>query len=112
MSRRSRCIRYSRIKGTNRTGAMILVVAIPSSCFANTISSLIDSADWEILSLAFVRHVRPVRHARAEIWPAQNPRKKVRHEQTARAVVSPAQDARAQNGPIQFPANLRSAELD
>jgi len=31
--------RYSRIKGTNRSGAMILVAAVPSSCFANTISS-------------------------------------------------------------------------
>jgi hypothetical protein len=47
------------------------------------------------------RHVRTVRHARAEIRPAQNPRKKVRHEQTARAEVSPAHDARAQDGPMQ-----------
>ncbi len=31
--------RYFRIKGTNRSGAMILVVAVPSSCFDNTISS-------------------------------------------------------------------------
>ena len=29
---------YSRIKGTNRTGAMIVIVVIPSACFANTIS--------------------------------------------------------------------------
>jgi hypothetical protein len=31
----------------------------------------------------------------------QNPRKKVRHEQTARAEIPPAQDARAQDQPMQ-----------
>ena len=31
--------RYSRIKGTNRTGTIIVVVAVPSARFANTMSS-------------------------------------------------------------------------
>ena len=30
--------RYSRIKGTNRTGTMIVVVAVPSACLTNTMS--------------------------------------------------------------------------
>jgi hypothetical protein len=47
------------------------------------------------------RHVRPVHHARAEIRPVQDPRKKVRHELNARAEVPPAQDARAQDQPMQ-----------
>jgi hypothetical protein len=34
-----RSARYSRINGTNRTGAMIVVVAVPSACFAKTMSS-------------------------------------------------------------------------
>ena len=29
---------YSRIKGTNRTGTMIVVVAVPSACLTNTMS--------------------------------------------------------------------------
>jgi hypothetical protein len=29
---------YFRSKGTNRTGAAVLVVAVPSACFANTMS--------------------------------------------------------------------------
>jgi len=36
---RARSARYSRIKGTNRTGATAVVVVDPSACFANTMSS-------------------------------------------------------------------------
>ena len=38
-SRQVLSARYSRIKGTNRTGTIIVVVAVPSARFANTMSS-------------------------------------------------------------------------
>ena len=36
-----RSARYSRIKGTNRTGATVVVAVVPSACFANTMSSCV-----------------------------------------------------------------------
>jgi len=63
----------------------------PASVTANTRASL--------RPMQKDRHVRPVHHARAEVRPVQNPRK--RHEQTARAEIPPAQDARAQDQPMQ-----------
>jgi hypothetical protein len=84
-----------------RVGPVQPVQDAPGQVAQNAPAPVTANARAPLRPMQKDRHVRPVHHARAEIRPVQNPRKKVRHELTARAEVPPAQDARVQDQPMQ-----------
>ena len=82
-----------------RVGPEQPVQDAPRQVAQNAPASVTANARASLRPMQKDRHVRPVHHARAEVRPVQNPRK--RHEQTARAEIPPAQDERAQDQPMQ-----------